>query len=170
MERFLVAYQKGMNLLVKIESAIVMVGMAFLILINAIGIFARYFLNRPILWVHELTILSGTWFFYIGVGILFAKQGDITWEMIVKKMPEKAQRVVDLVINGIVLVFLALLAISTYRLIPFVAMQGSMLSFDLGISDVFYYVPVGIGAILMFIPVFYRTLEAIKPNLKSSQR
>lgn len=164
MEKFLRIYKKGMDFLVRIESAIVMVGMAFLILINAVGIFTRYFLNRPILWVHELTILSGTWFFYIGVGILFAKQGDITWEVIVKKMPEKAQRVVDLIINGIVLAFLVLLAISTYRLIPFVAMQGSMLSFDLGISDVFYYVPVGVGAVLMFIPILYKTLEAIKPN------
>jgi TRAP-type C4-dicarboxylate transport system permease small subunit len=164
MEKFLRIYKKGMDFLVRIESAIVMVGMAFLILINAVGIFTRYFLNRPILWVHELTILSGTWFFYIGVGILFAKQGDITWEVIVKKMPEKAQRVVDLIINGIVLAFLVLLAISTYRLIPFVTMQGSMLSFDLGIPDVFYYVPVGVGAVLMFIPILYKTLEAIKSN------
>lgn len=153
-----------MDFLVRIESAIVMAGMAFLILVNAIGIFARYFLNRPILWVHELTILSGTWFFYIGIGILFAKQGDITWEVIIKKMPEKAQRLVDVIINGIILIFLALLAISSYRLIPFVAMKGSMLSFDLGISDVFYYVPVGVGAVLMFIPVLYRTLQSMKPN------
>lgn len=164
MEKFLGIYKKGLDFLIRIESVIVMVGMAFLILINAVGIFARYFLNRPILWVHELTILSGTWFFYIGVGILFAKQGDITWEIIVKKMPERAQRVVELVINGIVLGFLALLAISTYRLIPFVAMQGSMLSFDLGISDVFYYIPVGVGAVLMFIPILYKTLEAIRSN------
>ena len=170
MERFLIVYKKGMNVIVKVESVIVMGGMAFLILMNAVGIFARYFLNRPILWVHELTILSGTWVFYIGVGILFAKQGDITWEMIVKKMPEKTQRVLDLVINGIVLFFLALLAVSTYRLIPFVSMQGSMLSFDLGIPDVFYYVPVGVGAVLMFIPVFCRTLEAIKPTREVLKR
>ena len=164
MENFLRIYKKALEFLVRIESAIVMVGMAFLILINAVGIFTRYFLNRPILWVHELTILSGTWFFYIGVGILFAKQGDITWEVIVKKMPEKAQRVVDLIMNGIVLAFLVLLAISTYRLIPFVAMQRSMLSFALGIPDVFYYVPVGVGAVLMFIPILYKALEAIKSN------
>ena len=165
MTAFLRTYKKGMHVLVKIESAIVMIGMTFLILINAVGIFTRYFLNRPILWVHELTILSGTWLFYIGVGILFARQGDITWEAIIKKLPERVQRVVDLVINGIVLAFLVLLAISTYRLIPFVAMQGSMLSFDLGISDVFYYVPVGVGAVLMFIPILYKTLETIKSNL-----
>ena len=113
-----------MDFLVRIESAIVMAGMAFLILINAVGIFTRYFLNRPILWVHELTILSGTWFFYIGVGILFAKQGDITWEVIVKKMPEKAQRVVDLIMNGIVLAFLVLLAISTYGSFPLLPCKG----------------------------------------------
>ena len=164
MTAFLRTYKKGMGALVKIESAIVMMGMAFLILINAVGIFTRYFLNRPILWVHELTILSGTWLFYIGVGILFARQGDITWEAIIKKLPEKVQRVLDLAINGIVLAFLVLLAISTYRLIPFVAMQGSMLSFDLGISDVFYYAPVGVGAILMFIPILYKTLETVTSN------
>ena len=118
MTAFLNTYKKGMDFLVRIESAIVMTGMAFLILINAVGIFTRYFLNRPILWVHELTILSGTWLFYIGVGILFARQGDITWEAIIKKLPEKVQRVLDLVINAVVLVFLVLLAISTYRLIP----------------------------------------------------
>ncbi len=164
MRIFLRRYKKVLDVLVRIESFLVTLGMAFLILINGFGIFMRYFVGRPILWVNELTILSGTWLFYIGIGILFARQGDITWEVVVKKMPERAQRVLDLIISGIVLGFLVLLALSSYRLIPYVAMSGSMLSFDLGISDVFYYLPVGVGAVLMFIPILYKTLESIKPN------
>ncbi len=106
----------------------------------------------PFVWVNELTILIGTWLFYVGIGLLYARKEDITLDLIVNKMPERMRWVTELVINGIVLVFLVLLTIYSYKLIPFVSMSGSMLSFSLGISDVYYYIPVGIGSILMFYP------------------
>ncbi len=117
-----------------------------------LGSFPVIFSNRPIVWVNELTILIGTWLFYVGIGLLYARKEDITLDLIVNKMSERMRRVTDLVINGIVLVFLVLLTIYSYKLIPFVTMSGSMLSFSLGISDAYYYIPVGVGSILMFIP------------------
>ena len=57
---------------------------------------------------------------------------------------------------------LVILTIATYKLIPFVSMSGSMLSFSLGIKDVYYYIPVGVGSILMFIPVLYKTLKVLE--------
>ena len=42
------------------------------------------------------------------------------------------------------------------------SMSGSMLSFSLGIKDVYYYIPVGVGSILMFIPVLYKTLKVLE--------
>ena len=76
--------------------------------------------------------------------------------------------VTELVINGIVLVFLIILTIYSYKLIPFVSMSGSMLSFSLGISDVYYYIPVGVGAILIFIPVFYKTFKEIETRKRNA--
>ena len=67
-----------MDRLAKVEAAASMAMMAFLILMNGVGIFIRYFLNRPILWVHELTILIGTWLFYVGIGLLYARKEDIS--------------------------------------------------------------------------------------------
>jgi TRAP-type transport system small permease protein len=161
MSSFLANYKKWMDALVKVESVASMSCMAFIILINGLGIFSRYFLNRPIVWVNELTILIGTWLFYIGIGVLYARKEDITLDLIVNKMPGWMRRATELVINAMVLIFLAILAIYSYKLIPFVSMSGSMLSFSLGISDVYYYIPVGIGAMLIFIPVFYKTLKEI---------
>lgn len=161
MATFLTTYKKWMDVLAKIESAASMAMMAFLILINGVGIFTRYFLNRPLLWVHELTILVGTWLFYIGMGLLYARREDISLDLIVNKMPEKMRWVTELVINGIVLTFLIVLTIYSYKLIPFVSMSGSMLSFSLGVSDVYYYIPVGVGSILIFIPVLYNTLRQV---------
>src|SRR5512139_2342428 len=125
MSSFLVIYKKWMDVLAKIESAASMAMMAFLILTNGVGIFARYFLNRPILWVHELTILIGTWLFYVGMGLLYARKEDITLDLVVNKMPKRMRRATELTINGIVLIFLVLLAVYSYKLIPFVSMSGS---------------------------------------------
>ena len=163
---FLNTYKKWMDALVKVESVVSMSCMAFIIIINGLGIFSRYFLKRPIVWVNELTILIGTWLFYIGIGVLFARKEDITLDLVVNKMPERMRWTTDLAINAIVLIFLVTLTISSYKLIPFVSMSGSMLSFSLGVSDVYYYIPVGIGAILIFIPVLYKTLREIESRKK----
>ena len=166
MSTFLNTYKGWMDALAKVESIVSMACMAFIVLINGLGIFSRYFLGRPIVWVNELTILVGTWLFYIGIGVLYARKGDITLDLIVNKMPEKMRCVTELVINGIVLSFLVLLTIYSYKLIPFVSMSGSVLSFSLGISDVYYYIPVGVGSVLMFFPVLYQTLREIESHKK----
>ena len=164
MSSFLTQYKKWMDLLVKVESAASMAMMAFLILMNGIGIFSRYFLNRPILWVHELTILVGTWLFYVGMGLLYARKEDIVLDFVVSRMPPRMRRITEQAIQWIILVFLIVLAVTTYKLIPFVSMSGSMLSFSLGVKDVYYYIPVGVGAILIFFPVLYKTLQALVPR------
>ena len=151
-----------MDGLAQVESIVTMGCLAFIILINGLGIFSRYFLSRPIIWVNELTILVGTWLFYVGTGLLYTRKEDITLDLIVNKMSEKARRITGLLINGIVLIFLVLLTFYSYKLIPFVSMTGSMLSFSLGISDAYYYIPVGVGSALMFIPVLYQTLREIE--------
>ncbi|HSB07787.1 MAG TPA: TRAP transporter small permease subunit [Thermodesulfobacteriota bacterium] len=162
MVNFLASYKKWMDALAKVESAASMAMMAFLILINGVGIFMRYFLNRPLLWVHELTILIGTWLFYVGMGLLYARREDISLDLIVNKMPERIRWMTEQVIHCMILLFLVILTIASYKLIPFVSMSGSMLSFSLGIKDVYYYVPVGVGSILMFIPVLYKTLKELE--------
>ena len=162
MSTFLDTYKKWMDRLARVEAVASMAMMASLILMNGVGIFTRYFLNRPILWVHELTILIGTWLFYVGMGLLYTRREDISLDLIVNKMPERMRWMTEQVIHWMILIFLIILTIATYNLIPFVSMSGSMLSFSLGIKDVYYYIPVGVGSILMFIPVFYKTLKELE--------
>jgi len=169
MSAFLNTYKKWLDALAKAESAASMSCMAFIILINSLGIFSRYFLDRPILWVNELTILIGTWLFYVGTGLLYARKEDITLDLVVNKMPERLRRMTELAIDGVVLLFLVLLAIYSYKLIPFVSMSGSVLSFSLGISDAYYYIPVGIGSVLLFFPVLYHMLRRIESYPKSGR-
>ena len=167
MSAFLTTYKRCMDALVKVESVASMSCMAFIIFINGLGIFSRYFLSRPIVWVNELTILVGTWLFYIGMGVLYARKEDITLDLIVNKMPDRIRWVTERVIDAIVLVFLIILAVCSYKLIPFVSMSGSVLSFSLGISDAYYYIPVGVGSVLIFIPVLYKTLREIESREKA---
>ncbi len=129
MSAFLKTYKKWMDRLAKVEAFASMLMMASLILMNGVGIFSRYFLNRPILWVHELTILIGTWLFYVGMGLLYARREDISLDLIVNKMPERMRWMTEQVIHWMILVFLIILTIASYKLIPFVSMSGSMLSF-----------------------------------------
>ena len=162
MSAFLKTYKKWMDRLAKAEAFASILMMASLILMNGVGIFSRYFLNRPILWVHELTILIGTWLFYVGMGLFYKRREDISLDLIVNKMPERMRWMTEQVIRWMILVFLVILTIASYKLIPFVSMSGSMLSFSLGIKDAYYYIPVGVGSILMFIPVFYKALKELE--------
>ena len=72
-----------------IEKMFGIVAMAFILLINMWGILSRYLFNKPLIFIHELTILAGVWIFFIGMGLVFKTHSDITINFLVRLFPEK---------------------------------------------------------------------------------
>jgi TRAP-type C4-dicarboxylate transport system permease small subunit len=143
-----------------------------MIAVNLYGIACRYLFNRPILYVQELTILAAVWLFFIGMGLVFKMGANISVEFVVKALPKRLRVLNVLFVDLVVLFFVVILALNTYRFIPIIrgTSDSPVLSFALGLPDEIYYYPVGLGAISIFLTVsfgFFEHLAEFRSSCKN---
>jgi TRAP-type C4-dicarboxylate transport system permease small subunit len=164
-------FQKGMDALINavawVEKVIGTIAMAFIILINIYGITSRYLFDRPVLYVHELTILGAVWLFFIGMGLVFKVHSDITVEFLVRLFPHRLKLVNALIVEALAIFFTIVLAWQTVLLIPYTRGASHILSFALGLPDEIYFYPIGVGAISILLAVshsFIRHLASFRSD------
>ncbi len=68
-------------------------------------VFSRIFLNRTPGWSEELAQLLTIWFGFIGSAILVREKGHIALEFVVQRLNEKAQRIIEWVVAGLIFLF-----------------------------------------------------------------
>jgi TRAP-type C4-dicarboxylate transport system permease small subunit len=164
-------YEKGLDTLASFERFFGMLAMAFIILLNVYGISSRYFLNRPIMYIHELTILVAVWLFFIGMGLVFKAHSELHVEFLVRHFPKRLRLINDLFVDVMIFFFVVVLAWKTWKFIPFTRTEVPVLSFALGLRDEIYFYPIGLGAISIFLTVFHRFLchlAQFRSNWKST--
>jgi TRAP-type C4-dicarboxylate transport system permease small subunit len=146
-----------LNTLTRIEKPFCTFSMAFIILINIYGISSRFLFNKPVLYVQELTILSGTWLFFIGVALVFKSHGDITVDVLIKYFPHRLKMISEIAVDLLFLAFIVSLIWQTGRFVPFLHGHGEShaISFALEIPDAIYFYPIGIGAMSILLTVVH---------------
>lgn len=147
------------NWIAKLEKLFGMFAMAFIIIINIYGIFSRAFLNQPIIYVQELTILGAVWLFFIGMGLVFKVHSDVTVDFMVRLMPWRLRLINEIIVDLLSMLFVVLLAWATWKFIPYTRGSSHVLSFALELPDEIYYYPVGLGAISIFLTLFHNFFE-----------
>jgi TRAP-type C4-dicarboxylate transport system permease small subunit len=166
-KRILETSKKIQNKIGWVEKAFCTFSMAFIVVINIVGISSRYLFNKPILYVQELTILGGVWMFFIGIGLVFKVHPDITVDFLVKHFPRRLRLISDLFVFLLILFFFTVLIWQTGRFIPLLHGQGEShaLSIALELPDEIYYFPIGLGAIsilLTILPSFVEYLVKLR--------
>ena len=139
------------NRIAKLEKAFGMFAMAFIIVINIYGIFSRTFLDQPVIYIQELTILGAVWLFFIGMGLVFKIHSDVTVDFMVRLMPRRLKLVNEILVDLLSMLFVLLLTWATWKFIPYTRGTSHVLSFALELPDEIYYYPVGLGAISIFL-------------------
>ncbi len=97
------------DLIRKLDTFLGMVAMAFIILLACANVFMRYALGRPWGWVEEVTVFTFVWLTMLGASAVIHAEGHCTIDVLVQRMPPKAQRITNIVADLIVLVTLCLL-------------------------------------------------------------
>ena len=147
------------NRIARVEKVFGMLAMAFIIVINIYGIFSRTFLDQPVIYIQELTILGAVWIYFIGMGLVFKVHSDATVDFIVKMMPRRMQLINEIVVDLLSMIFAVLLAWATWKFIPYTRGESHVLSFALELPDEIYYYPVGLGAVSIFFTFFHNFLN-----------
>ena len=84
-----------------------------------VGIFFRYFLNNPLIWTLEVTIISFMWTALLGASYAFRTESHIWFGLFYESGSPKRQLVFRLLGNTIMLITFIILIPSTYQYLSF---------------------------------------------------
>jgi TRAP-type C4-dicarboxylate transport system permease small subunit len=129
---------------------------------NASNLLLRWFLNRPIEWVLEISLILFVYSVMFIVPVLYRDKSLIQMHLIEGIISKGAARYLNLIVDVIILAFLVyLLPLS----VSLCAGQIDMLSRGLGIPRIYITLPVPIGVTITLLVSVSNIIHQI-PNLR----
>jgi TRAP-type C4-dicarboxylate transport system permease small subunit len=101
--------QKAWNTLRSLDDWIGIVLMGFIISLACANVVMRYVFGRPWAWVEEITVFSFVWLTMLGATAVIMHEGHCSIDVLARKLSPVWRRALDILINVIVLITLALL-------------------------------------------------------------
>ena len=133
--------------------------LAVIVLINGLELVGRNFFNYSFVWAHEVDLLLGTWTYFVGMTLVYAKNADITVEYFSNLLPPRAHRVWLVICNALVLGVLAVIAWYCWVLIR---LQYGFRTTGLGIPNPAFSAAVLVSAVLMAMHVAHYSAEILR--------
>ena len=90
------------RILDNIEMALAGVILTALVLSTFLGVVARYLYNAPFNWLEEMQLAAMVWIAFLVAGVAFRRGSHVAIEIVVDSLPQKAQRVVEVLIAIVV--------------------------------------------------------------------
>ena len=119
---------KKKDLLLKIlgnaEAAVAGVVLVALVLATFLGVFARYIFNKPFNWLEEMQMAAMVWISFLMAGVCFRRGGHVAIEIVVDSLPERVQRVIEILIAAVVYFVLIYFLRSSVRFIQLFVKTG----------------------------------------------
>ena len=141
--------------------ATLLAGIVLLIFGN---VFMRYIMNASLSWGEELTLWLFVWFVWLAVSYAFQQYEHVRITVIRDLWGARGQRVLDIVVDLLILAFFAVLIFECVKLIllPFVASQTSVV---LGIPIPILYASAPVGAALASFRVLQHLIKTLRTPL-----
>ena len=156
---------KKNNLLLKIlgnaEAYVAGVVMVALVLATFLGVFARYIFNKPFNWLEEMQMAAMVWVTFLMAGVCFRRGGHVAIEIVVDSLPEKAQRVIAILIAAVVYFVLVYFFVSSVKFIQLFIKTGRKTPI-LQIPYTYVYGVGPVGAVLMMISYTVMLVQKIR--------
>lgn len=91
--------EKGLT---RIEIFVASLSFALMVCIIAINVFSRYIFKMSFAWAEEIAYMAFNWTVYFGICLVYNKQGMISIDVLVDRLPKKAQHVIQVFVFGLV--------------------------------------------------------------------
>ena len=134
--------------------------------ITLIQVFYRYILQAPLIWPEELATLVSLWMAFIGASYVHKRNRHLMMDYFVKLLPKSIVKVIDLLTNLAIIVFLYYVVKGGLRIIP---IQARNLSPALRIPTSYYTIPVLIGAVSLLAYLMYHTIRLLGRNYQAKE-
>lgn len=109
-------YSRCVKALCTVELGISVLSLAAMVILNTVEIVRRYVWGLSIVWVQEVTVLFLVWFTFMGFSMITYMKKDIYIDFIVDRFPNKARRIVKLLVILANILFIVLFLDCSLRL------------------------------------------------------
>ncbi|MFC0058395.1 TRAP transporter small permease [Vibrio inusitatus] len=139
-----------------LEGAIGAVLLATIVILITMQVIMRYVFQNALSWSEELTLWTFIWFIWIGIAYAFKERKHVKVTFFQDLLPSKIKKVIEIVIDIAVVVFLLTMTYQSYKLItlPYVLSQKSVV-LNLPIAVMYASAPVGSLLSVFRIVQFY---------------
>ena len=157
----------------KAEEYFLCYGMILMVIIVFIQVFCRYVLNNSLSWSEELVRYIFVWQVWLGASLGMRINEHIRVDMFVKKLPEAAKKVLDLLIIILLLWFYGALVVYGFQYLQS-AIDRNMTSTALQIPLAWVYGSLPIGSFIIairYLALFFKKTKALfdRPDGKEGE-
>lgn len=138
-----------------------------LTIVNGVGVFTRFILNKPIIWSYEVTILLFSWMVFLGISVAYKRSEHIQLDFLIDRISKRSNSLSINLEIMIMLISIALLLLglsvtdeifkatihATYNTIP--------------VSAVWLYASFPVGAVASIIHLIDKILKLLSKNNNS---
>lgn len=116
------------------------------------NIILRYFFNANTTWAEEFVRYSMIWITFIGMAICFRKGIHFSVDILLKSLPFKSSKILQIIINIISIIFILLIIYYGIEITLFNFNSGQITpSLEIGIFWIYLAIPVGASFSLLHI-------------------
>lgn len=150
------------NYLAKITIFVVIILAAIMVLTVLVGVFFRYVLHNSLSWSEELARYLMIWAALLSISIGIKDKEHVGIQLIIRNIPIKYARILNFLVNIIILIFLSVLSYKgmyvTIKAIP-------QLSLGLGISMFWALLSIPVSGAFAIIQQIIQIIISFKPDI-----
>jgi TRAP-type C4-dicarboxylate transport system permease small subunit len=151
---YLKTFARGLDRLV---AFIVVALLVVMTAITSAGVFWRYIMNDALSWAEELGCYMLVWVSFLGAALATYRGTHIAIDVVYDRLPRWAQRILDILVNGTIVVFMGAILLSSLKILPVVHTRISPTLF-ISMDIPYLVLPVSAGIII------FQTLVRMLPE------
>lgn len=110
--------KKGwLKILCNLDLFIASIALAVLTLVTFAAVIMRYVLKAPLLWQEEAQAFCQVWMIFLGASVAFRQGSIVAIEMVVDALPAKARKIMEYIVDMIVIFTLTFLMVKSQQYI-----------------------------------------------------
>lgn len=113
----------------------------------------RYFFHAPPMWGEDIPKLLFVWMSFVGAGFAYLFGANIRMTILIDKVPRNPRRLIEFTMH---LMIVAMLLVILWYSQPILQLAARNRALSTGLSDLWTYLPLPIGCVLLLINEFVR--------------
>jgi TRAP-type C4-dicarboxylate transport system permease small subunit len=126
----------------RVETFLIISILTAIIVVTSLQVILRYFFSNPLPWPEELCSLLLIYLCYFSADVIVEEKGHIAIDYFVNLLPEKARKVVSIVINFMIGIFLAVIFMESIGLVK--AQSNVFIAASIRLPKSFWILPVAL--------------------------